>query len=214
LVRENGSNTGNRDITVMSSANSTKDRGNVIFCPGYELSNELLNKGFPDRETIYWLVEQFIREDKNFIDIGADIGSFTLVCGKKANRTYSVECDTKKFCYLSANIVLHGLEDKISPLNFALSDREKNNEKNSFRTLDSFNLNNACLIKIKAHGFEKKIIFGALKTLECSGWPPLVFQFSSDEKKSKNELIEYISNLGYKIQSLITSNNIILATKN
>ncbi len=210
LVRENGNNTGNRDLTVISSGNSTKERGNVLFCPSYEFSNNLLHKGFPDRESLYWLVEQFIREDKNFVDIGADIGSFTLICGSKAQHTYSFENDVKKMCYLSANIVLHELENKVSPITFKLSDRETH----IFRTLDSFHITNIGLIKINSLGFEKKIIIGALKTLEQSGWPPIVFQISNDDRKSKNELIEYLAQLGYSVEKMITSNDIILAKKN
>ncbi len=241
LVRENGVNTGKKDITVLSKSESSKDNGNMIFFPGYGGANYFLNMGFPERPTIYWVLDQFIKEDKVFIDIGAHIGSYALVCGAKANHTYAFECTPKTFCYLSANIALHELENKISPLPFALADKEgtmdlyirgedgggnglyqieekdttREKVKVSVKTLDSFNIDNVGFIKIDVEGFEKKVLMGSIKTLQRSGWPPFVFECwnGDDYAKQRNELFEYITSIGYSAQKLTGSIDMWLATK-
>lgn len=77
-------------------------------------------------------------------------------------------------------------------------------------TLDSFDLQNIGFIKIDVEGHEKNVLEGALETLKNNTYPPIIFE-SWDENQEKNgypaiqlrnELFQFLSNLGYKINKL------------
>ncbi len=146
---------------------------------------------------------------KNFLDIGEHIGTYTLTCAKKAKHTYAFECSPTTFCYLAANIALHGLEEKVSPFPFALGDEDKaidyivrskdgggNGVKHLaatdkackklpvlMRRLDSFGLKDIAFIKIDVEGFEKEVLLGALETLKENNYPKILFESWGDWKE-------------------------------
>lgn len=241
-IRENGKNTGNPYIHEFVN-DSSREKGNLMFFPGVGGAHYFHNVGFPERQNIYWVHDCFLDPKKDFIDIGAHIGSYTIPCASKANHTYSFECTPKTFCFLAANIALHGLDAKVTPLPFALSDfngpleiviRSEDgggngayffdNEKSGAvvretrtiqaRTLDSFNLSNVGFIKMDVEGHEIEVLRGAIETLRCNHFPKIMFECWNGFER-KDALFELLRTIGYnKIVKITTTDDMWLAERN
>ena len=69
-------------------------------------------------ETIYWIKK--IKRNEILIDIGSNIGIYSLFAGKKKIKTFSIEPFKKNFQSLKKNIKLNRLKN-ITPLNIAIS---------------------------------------------------------------------------------------------
>jgi FkbM family methyltransferase len=75
------------------------------------------------------------------------------------------------------------------------------------KTLDSFKLKNIGFIKIDVEGAEKEVLMGALETLKANNYPKILFEAWGDWKNAsgidatglRNELFNFLANLGYKI---------------
>ena len=70
---------------------------------------------------------KFLQEDTNFLDVGANIGYFSLIASKKCSlgKVFSFEPDPTNYDLLKSNIALNSLNN-IRPYNLALSDRDEN----------------------------------------------------------------------------------------
>jgi len=72
-------------------------------------------------ETIEW-IESFSSGETLF-DIGANIGLYSLLAAKRGSRVVAFEPESQNYSVLNANIHLNSLDENITCLNFALSDR-------------------------------------------------------------------------------------------
>jgi FkbM family methyltransferase len=181
-------------------------------------ANWVYKNDVTEKPLIFWAIQNYANKNKNFVDIGAHLGIYTWTFAKFSNHVYSFECNPKTFCYLAANVALHNVTDKVTLINSALGNENKNmdyiirNEEggeNGFfykndndnqlkklslqvKTLDSFNIKDIGLIKIDVEGFEKEVIEGALKTLENNNYPPMIFEswneYRKDSVKNVKEL--------------------------
>lgn len=159
-------------------------------------------QGFAEKRVLQWVYDTFIQPDKAFLDIGAHIGTYSWTIAPKATHVYSFECGPRTFCHLAANIAIRGLEYKITPLPFALGNRDEeisyyvrsgeggdNGVKQlsaddescqrvtvPMRRLDYFGLKNIGFVKMDVEGFEREVLEGARETLEASGWPKILFE--------------------------------------
>jgi FkbM family methyltransferase len=136
------------------------------------------------------------------------------------------------FCYLAANIALHGLEDKVTPHRCALGNeagtadyyiRSEDGGGNGMkclnaqdelrkrilvetRTLDSFRLENVGCIKIDVEGFEKEVLMGSTETIRR--WKPtILFESWGTWKKDvpstlQPDLFNYLGSLGYTVERI------------
>lgn len=164
-----------------------------------ELHDWYLYYGFKDfnKELLYSLIETHY----NVIDVGANIGEFSLNFAKRINETnkvFSFEPFPKTFEKLQSNISLNkSLQKKILLFNIALSDREEevyidildesNLGKNSItkkpnvsalkletNKIDNFNINDPIhLIKVDIEGYELKFLKGAYNLIEKN--KPMLF---------------------------------------
>ena len=96
-------------------------RGN--FKPKFLHSNSLEKYRFntlysKEPETIFWIKK--IRDSETLIDIGANIGIYSIFAGKNNIQTYGVEPFKKNFLRFKKNIKLNKLRNVI-PLNYAIS---------------------------------------------------------------------------------------------
>jgi FkbM family methyltransferase len=133
-------------------------------------------------------VLHFLQKDDLFVDIGANVGCFTLLAsGVKKAFTIAVEPLPKTFEYLRNNLIINGLTEKVEALNIGLSNKNgilnftqnvsQNNHvavendtdtiKIEVKTLDEILKDrHPILLKIDVEGFEKAIIDGASATLK------------------------------------------------
>lgn len=200
----------------------TKDSTNRVR---YLLNTELLG--------ILYLHEcsKFI-DSKYFFDIGSNIGFFSLTASliPSIQKIYSFEPSKEIFLTLQQNIELNGLDEIITPVNKAISDKEEAvnfltnsnlegigsiketsiHSENKFKktiqlnslTIDNFiNLENKIItFKIDVEGHEFKVLKGASKTLIKNTSILMIEAFDS------KEVIDYLKTIGYRILFKIKSN--------
>lgn len=211
FLREGSADTEAPHFERLPQPPATKDGNQLLFFPEISVAKWFYESGIAEKHLIHWVYDTFIDPKKNFVDIGAHVGTYTWTCGKKAAHTYAFECSPKTFCYLAANVALHGLEERVSPYPFALGDHEGHidyfvrsadgggngvkvlNSKDEstqrikipMKTLDSFGLTNIGFIKIDVEGFEKEVLQGAQETLRSNNYPTILFESWGDWKNAE-----------------------------
>jgi FkbM family methyltransferase len=228
--------------TFMKLDASVGDHVALLF-PEKSVAKWFYESDIAEKPLILWAKDNFIKPDKNFIDIGAHVGTYAWSCAASSKHTYAFECNPKVFCYLAANTVLQGLENKITLHQTALGDKEGildyhirsedgggNGVKKlsdtddtlptqqvRVRTLDSFGIRNVGFLKIDVEGFEKEVLMGAQETLKESGYPPFIFESWGEWKNGasaiRKELFEYIESTGYRITPIQGSQDMFLAAR-
>jgi FkbM family methyltransferase len=134
-----------------------------------------------------------LKDGDVFVDVGSNIGFFSIYCGKKGCEVYSFECSKQVFDLLERNVELNNLQDKVKVFNFPLYDSEIKMQLNPewsmvdyeqsensggmslvpgddgfciSKTLDSFNLTKVNLIKVDTQGADLRVLVGARKTIQ------------------------------------------------
>ena len=143
----------------------------------------------------------FLRKDDFFIDIGANIGTYTvLASGHVGAKTFTFEPVPLTFSHLLSNISINQIEEKAFAFNIALgsakgsvnftssfdtmnhvaNEDEKNTISVPVETLDGVLSNQEIplLIKIDVEGFETEVIAGGMKTLEHPGLKALIIELN------------------------------------
>lgn len=123
-----------------------------------------------------------------FVDVGANIGSYSILAATKGARVIAIEPVPSTFKVLKQNVLLNELDDQIEVMNIGLGSKEENlkfsteqgttnhvlnkeeNTKQSVKILvrsldDVLDGRIPKIIKIDVEGFETKVIEGARKTL-------------------------------------------------
>ncbi len=135
------------------------------------------------------LVLHALRPDDVFVDVGANVGSYTVLAGGAAGaRCISIEPIPGTFAWLRQNIAINGLSDRVQALNIGvgraagtlrftggldttnhvLDDDERVADTLAMpvQTLDAvLNEVGPTLIKIDVEGFETEVVAGAERTL-------------------------------------------------
>lgn len=208
------------------------------FCikTGNECSDHMINNGIFEYDLIKWC-EQFLTPVGTFVDIGAHIGTYSVILSKKCKQVYSFEPQKDTFDCLNISIINNDCLN-VKCYNVALGSKEDkailhhvsedgggstlredtplntiNTEQVSISTLDSFNISNIEFMKIDVEGYELKVIKGAKQTLEKNSYPPFIFEAWPDEwyKEDRNKLIEYVNNIGYQVILILGTDNMYLA---
>ena len=135
------------------------------------------------------LLLHFLREGDLFLDIGSNIGSYTILAsGVRRATTWAFEPDPDAVRTLKRNVALNGLDDRVIIHEFALGDAD--GEVSFTRGLDTTNrvatVNDAdvrtvrvarldsvidaarpAMIKMDVEGFEERVLRGAQRLLGC-----------------------------------------------
>jgi len=183
-------------------------------------------KGVYERNTMRHLIK-LARPDMTFMDVGANIGAYTLTMAKhlKQGKVISFEPNPRTINYLQRNIDLNGFKN-IRIVDVGLSDKEEevtlytsslttasiNKGKNTseveqikLTTLDKFcsenNISSIDLIKIDIEGHEAKCLKGAEQMIAKSKEMVLIMEIDDNCKAvglEKNELFHSITDKGFK----------------
>jgi len=180
--------------------------------------------------------EKYLTDDSVILDIGANIGTWSIPLAVKNRKIYSFEPFDSSFYALCGNIFINKKEN-IYPRQCALTDNvnrkttlmlpelvniggcklietDLNTENNySLATIDSFSFDKVDLIKLDVEGHELNVLKGGVNTIaRCK--PVIMFEcWAADSIHWKNipntgtELMEYIESIGYKINKINIDGN-------
>jgi FkbM family methyltransferase len=165
----------------------------------------------------------FLREEDTFLDVGANIGHYSLLASGIANsKTIAIEPVPSTFKRLTKQIELNKLSDKIETFNIGVADKSdylffstdkstmnkvvketyKEAVKVEVKTIDSlagsetFNL-----MKIDVEGFEKFVLNGSSSTLKSDNLKAIIIEinFSNQFYGVENvEILDILLSYGFK----------------
>lgn len=143
-----------------------------------------------------------LRSDDTFVDVGANVGSYTILAGSVVGaKGYSFEPVPKTFFRLTENIRINHIEDRVKAFNLGLAQQEgtlrftsdldtinhaisiKDVSSNSIEvkvtTLDKeLSFVHPNLIKIDVEGYEKNVLDGAQITLGDSRLNSIIIELN------------------------------------
>ncbi len=159
--------------------------------------------------------KQHLIEKTVVVDVGAMIGDHTIVYAEWCRHVHAFEPSKKSFECLQ-----HNMRDlrNVACYNVGLSDSKHNatvneneNQGAAFidesssgttvcETLDSFSFDDVGFIKIDVEGFESRVLFGAIETIETTS-PVMLIEVNDRALRragsSREDLIEIVESLGY-----------------
>jgi len=163
------------------------------------ISDSLMNFGYWENSLIKY-AEQYLKDDSVILDIGANIGTWSIPLSIKNRKIYSFEPYDTSFYALCGNIFLNNKENNIYPNQVALiddstkktvmvlpetvnkggcklietnQDNQDNTQHYILRTIDSFNFEKVDFIKLDVEGQELNVLKGGFQTiLKCK---PIIF---------------------------------------
>lgn len=166
-----------------------------------------------------------LNPDELFIDIGANVGSYTiLACGAKKAYGYCFEPVPSTFERLLENIKINDLTNRVVAFNIGLSDREgeltfTDNEDTANHVIvdDSFTTNvvkvkvstldriiqdrHPQLIKIDVEGFETLVLDGATETLKNPHLHSVIMELNGSGNKygfREENILKKMNDCGFK----------------
>ncbi|WP_205529773.1 FkbM family methyltransferase [Pedobacter chitinilyticus] len=165
----------------------------------------------------------FLREEDLFFDIGANVGSYTLLAsGHVGAKTIAFEPIPHTFEILSKNVSLNRLESKVTLCNKALgskigiieftsnldtvnhvisNDEDKNDVINvEVSILDEFIESDPILLKIDVEGFETEVIKGGKKVLENKRLKAIIIELNGSGNRynyKEEDIHNYFISMGF-----------------
>jgi FkbM family methyltransferase len=169
---------------------------------------------------IHKVIREYADPKKDFIDIGAHVGTYSFLTAPHFNHVHSFEPNKEIYNYLCGNIALRNQSDRVDTYNLGLSNKEdeltyykrshdgggngfediksteatENMGKLKVKTLDSYNFNNIGFIKIDVEGHERNVLLGAKKTLKANNYPPILFESWTPGEHVHHD-IDYVTKL-------------------
>ena len=171
-----------------------------------------------------------VEEDEVFLDVGANIGRYSILLSKNLDRVYAFEPSSKTFSALVKNIKINGLTN-VFPFPIALWNKDGieslyikersgtsslitkeclREERIITKTLDSLihelQVTRIDLIKIDVENAEKEVLEGMDKTLRFFK-PRLVVEV---RKQNKEWVNSYLQEIGYIIKGKAGMNQLFM----
>ena len=163
------------------------------------------------------LMCKLIEPGDTVIDVGANIGSFTVPLANRvgaAGRVYAVESHAETFQVLCANLALNGLSN-VKPVNaFVTADPHTSTDGDwgrhgyvsavwapPFIPIDALDVPACRLIKIDTDGRELGVIQSAEQTI--SRFRPVIY-FENEKRALSPPLLSHVRDLGYDMHWHIT----------
>jgi len=176
--------------------------------------------GLMEYEDMAFLLH-FLRPNDLFIDIGANVGAYTILASSEINaKTIAIEPVPSTFKNLMENIFINQMQEKVKALNIGLGSKNgklkftksfdsvnhvaTENETDTIEvdvdTLDTILLKETCpmLLKIDVEGFETEVLNGADTTLSNKSLKAIIIELNGsgqrygyDEDQIHNKLMEH-----------------------
>lgn len=197
-----------------------------------ESLDHMIKHGIFEYPLIEWS-RQYLRNWGTFVDIGAHMGTYSIILSKHCKEVHSFEAQKSTYNGLQIGIMLNEKKN-ITTHNIALGSSLAQgtlyqvsedgggstlqtsvinspilaHEEVNINTLDSFQL------KIDVEGHELEVLKGATQTLANNNYPPFIFEAWPDSwySSQKELLFDFIKQLGYKIHEISGTNNMFLAS--
>lgn len=106
-------------FSVRDYGGGTKSRADQFFSKNGEI------------ETINWILD--FEPNSNFLDVGANIGLFSLLAAKKNHNVVSIEPEAHNFTILNLNVFDNGFNDNVICYPIALASQSKLSKLNIFK---------------------------------------------------------------------------------
>lgn len=185
-------------VNPCESIRLSQDRG--FFCSGYwDMRDCIANqKSFGEQDIITRLLNECPVEldfSKSMIDIGANVGVYTITIGPKFKQVYAFEPNLYFNYLLHANVALCNMIPNVNISKDLLSDNHNPVSFNGFcgdlgnceqlydkpvmikpKTLDELEFDEIGFIKIDVEGMEERILRGGEQLLIKNNLPPILFE--------------------------------------
>ncbi len=147
----------------------------------------------------------FLRPTDLFVDIGANIGSYTILgASERRAETISIEPIPQTFKILQENIVLNNVSEHVTCLNIGMGSKKgilkftkyldtvnhvaSSNEKDTIDVhVDRFDelidLNKTALVKMDVEGYETEVIKGMDKALSNTNFKALIIELNGSGRR-------------------------------
>ena len=197
------------------------EKSKLIICKGMTGATGNLYCGLHDFSEMSFLLH-FLRKDDIFVDVGANIGSYTILASAHVGAcTIAFEPVLNTYNFLIKNISINQISDNVTAYNKAVGNNNGTiNITSGFDTMNHISLKNEhntlevavcklddilkekipALIKIDVEGFETEVLNGAEKILKSEQLKAIIIELNGsgnrygyDEKKIHDDLI----NIGY-----------------
>jgi len=160
------------------------------------------------------LILEKVNKGDVFVDVGANIGYYSLLAAKKGARVYAIEPEEKNLAVLEKNVKENNLEENIklvkagagekkgwaeirkSESNFGAHKLKKGGGKVKIIRLDDLIKEKVNVMKIDVEGMEAEVVKGAQKLIKK--WKPTIF-FEYGINSRNRKLLDFLSNIYGKI---------------
>jgi FkbM family methyltransferase len=194
------------------------------------ISNSLSNHGYWENNLIKY-AETHLKDDSVILDIGANIGTWSIPLAIKQRKIYAFEPYDSSFNALCGNIFMNEKEPHVYPRQCALTDNVSAQKtlilpeicnqggcklvdgvetlkRYEMRTIDSFCFERVDFIKLDVEGHELNVIRGGVETI--SRCKPVIFFECWDSTSTHwngipnthHELMAYVELLGYVVKKV------------
>lgn len=178
--------------------------------------------GLDEFEDMTFLLH-FLRKDDLFIDIGANVGSYTILTGSEVGcYVLSIEPISRTFIHLKNNVSINNLEDKVRLYNVGIG--AKKDVKYFTSNLDTVNhvvdaddsddlvrieiealdnlvkLSTPTVIKIDVEGYELEVLRGMNETLRQGFLKAIIIEVNGNSLRygfTDNDIINHLREFGF-----------------
>jgi len=186
------------------------------------------------------IISRFIKNGGIFLDIGANIGYYSLMAAKLgAEKVIGIEPNPIVLNRFRENIKFNELDKKIKTFQIGLGGKKDtmdlhlshedmgsssilNNNPNSekikikiiplLRLLKEENIKKVDVLKIDVEGYEDRVLFPYFEGLERKFYPRLILMEDSSQKDWERNILEWLLASGYNILAR-TKGNILITTE-
>jgi FkbM family methyltransferase len=184
--------------------------GSALFCPAWSrMAGNYVTVGFDEyRESLFVL--DFLKPDDLFVDVGANIGFYTIIAAARGARAIAFEPIERARLAIAESARINGLGDRIRLFGRALSDRcgtsfftVGNDNTNSLTgsatgaievevsTLDRELDAAPALIKIDAEGFDLTVLRGAAERVLPVDKPAIIVELDGGSLEIREWLLAH-----------------------